>query len=95
MSTAPKYSQGPYRYDEDGFIYNAEGHIVSDPHSSPDVDIDEREANAVLFTAAPTLAGLLAETISYVEEAEQFHKPTARELSKKIKTILAEIGHPV
>lgn len=56
---------------------------------------EEAEANAKIMTAGKRLAGLLAETILYVEEAEQFHHAGARDLSKKIKKILAEIGHEI
>lgn len=53
-----KHTAGPWQLDDDGFIYG-EGFIVSDPHSSPEIDIDEREANARLIAAAPEMLAAL------------------------------------
>lgn len=53
-----KHTPGPWCLDDDGFVYG-EGFIVSDPHSSPDIDPDEREANARLIAAAPELLAAL------------------------------------
>lgn len=55
-----KFTPGPWQYDEDGFIYG-EGNIVSDPHTSPNIDIDEREGNAALIVSAPCLYAALAD----------------------------------
>lgn len=55
---ATKHTPGPWALDDDGFVYG-EGFIVSDPHSSPEIDLDEREANARLIAAAPELLAAL------------------------------------
>jgi len=45
--------------------------------------------NARLIATAPELLELLAESLMYVEECEQFHKPECRTLSKRIRAAIA------
>jgi hypothetical protein len=41
-----------------------------------------------LVDSAPTMLELLEESIMYVEECEQFHKPGCRTLSKRIRAAI-------
>lgn len=52
------HTPGPWWRDDDGFIASGsdETYItVASPNCSEDIDIDEREANARLIAAAPSL----------------------------------------
>jgi hypothetical protein len=52
---------------------------------------DNTEANARLIAAAPDLQEMLVEALPYVEESEQFNKPSCRTLSKRIRAKIAEL----
>ena len=62
---------GRWAYDDDGFVYGdmddtqptGGGYIVSDPHSSPEADIDEREGNGKFITLAHNLMPTLLEAV--------------------------------
>lgn len=75
-----KHTPGPWNYDEEGFIYGSTGFIVSDPHSSPEIDIEEREANALLLAAAPDL----------LAERNRLREVNA-ELTEAVMTLMAEV----
>ncbi len=51
---------------------------------------DDRQR--AMYQAAPDMMALLEESLMYVEECEQFHKPACRTLSKRIKAVLAKGG---
>jgi hypothetical protein len=51
---------------------------------------DDRQR--AMYQAAPDMMALLEESLMYVEECEQFHKPGCRTLSKRIKAALAKGG---
>jgi len=52
----------------------------------------QTEANARLIAAAPELLELLFEALPYIEESEQFNKPTCRTLSKRARAAIAKAG---
>lgn len=65
-----KHTQGDWWRDDEGFI--AAGHgdtyvTIADPHCS-DLDIDEREANTALITAAPDLLEACQHLVKHLSE---------------------------
>ncbi len=54
---------GPWKLEEDGMIYGADGYMVADPHCEQEEEYGKREANAVLITAAPELRDALEELV--------------------------------
>ena len=70
------HTPGPWYREEDGFIYggDSDASCVADPHCS-ELDIDEREGNALLIAAAPTMFGKLADTVAWLDrEIESIEK---------------------
>jgi hypothetical protein len=51
----------------------------------------EDEHNARLIAVAPDLLDFLFDALPYVEEGEEFNKPTHRNLSRDIRALLREI----
>ncbi len=91
-----KHTPGPWSvfdYKEGGLT------VVSDTHGAYVAKCDgisatigsaeELMANARLIAAAPDLLRLLEDAIPYIEEGEQFNKPSCRGLSKAARAAIA------
>lgn len=50
-----------------------------------------RDANARLIAAAPDLLDMLEDALPYVEEGEEFNKPSRRGLSKAIRATITKV----
>ena len=57
------------------------------------VDCEDKAHNARsrMVAALPALLDMLCEALPYVEEGEEFNKPTARTLSKKIRAMVERL----
>jgi len=58
---------------------------------STDKTVDEAEANARAIAEVPAMIEALYDALPYIEESEQFNKPTRRGLSKSVRAILRRI----
>lgn len=71
---------GRWAYDDDGFVYGDMdnpthgGYIVSDPHSSPEADIDEREGNGAFITLAHNLTPQLIQAVNMLQDIYNKHE---------------------
>lgn len=93
-----KHTQGPWEVEITG---SASLTVYSVPDAREIADCycigpvsqgfsDETQANARLIALAPEMLELLTLALPYVKECEQFNKPAARNLSKRILAAISK-----
>jgi hypothetical protein len=89
-----RHTPGPWWRDDDGFISAGSGDdyvTIADPQCS-DMDIDEREANARLIAAAPTMIDLLRSAADELQNNQaELCSDMNNSLAMEINKLLQEI----
>jgi hypothetical protein len=87
-----KFTPGPWRTSKDvvpeGYIQTT---VYEEKTGRRVATAFEAEGNASLIASAPTILDMLLEALPYVEESEQFNKPSCRTLSNRIRSLLLEV----
>lgn len=99
MNTEQKHTQGPWWRDDDGFIAAGSGDsyvTIADFDCTHDIDIDEREANKSLATAAPDMLAALKRCVDQLSQKRPRKKGTRhRALDFDLELAIAEAGRAI